>query len=79
MISTVAEPARIRGPFSFAASDLARRVGDQATELRLRQRYWHLPPPELLFLHRKLGGTYLLCARLRARIDVGALMEPYLE
>jgi hypothetical protein len=31
--------------------------------------------PEVLFLHRKLGGMYLLSQRLRARVDLGALLE----
>lgn len=79
MIATVAEPARLGGPFGFAASDLSKRVAEQAAALRVSQRYWHLPPTEMLFLHRKLGGTYLLCARLRARVDVRALVAPYLD
>jgi hypothetical protein len=29
----------------------------------------------VLFLHRKLGGMYLLSQRLRARVDLGALLE----
>jgi hypothetical protein len=78
MIATVAEPARGSGPFGFATSDLSQRVAAQAAALRLRQRYWHLPPLDILFLHRKLGGTYLLCARLRARVEVAALVESYL-
>ena len=28
---------------------------------------------DALFLHRKLGGLYLLAARLKARVEVGAL------
>jgi predicted unusual protein kinase regulating ubiquinone biosynthesis (AarF/ABC1/UbiB family) len=78
MVAAVAEPARTAGAFNFAASDLARRVGDQATELRLKQRYWHLPPPGILFLHRKLAGTHPLCAKLRAQVDVRSLIEEYL-
>jgi predicted unusual protein kinase regulating ubiquinone biosynthesis (AarF/ABC1/UbiB family) len=79
MISTVAEPVRLQGPFDFGTSDLSRRVAAQAVALRLNQRYMHLPPTDLLFLHRKFGGTYLLCARLRAQVDVGSLVAPYLQ
>jgi predicted unusual protein kinase regulating ubiquinone biosynthesis (AarF/ABC1/UbiB family) len=78
MIATVAEPACRNGQFGFATSDLSQRVAAQAAALRLRQRYWHLPPLDILFLHRKLAGTYLLCARLRAQVEVAALVEPYL-
>jgi len=31
-----------------------------------------------MFLHRKLIGTFVLCARLRARLDVRERMEPWL-
>ncbi|WP_432471601.1 ABC1 kinase family protein [Amphritea sp. HPY] len=79
MIRTVAEPMRQQGPFDFGRSDLSQRVADQAISLRLHQRYMHLPPTDLLFLHRKFGGTYLLCARLRAQVDIGALITPYIN
>ena len=79
MISAVAEPVRHTGPFDFGTSDLSRRVAVQAASLRLNQRYMHLPPTDVLFLHRKFGGTYLLCARLRAQVDVGGLVAPYIQ
>ncbi len=78
MISAVAEPVRSQELFDFGSSDLSRRVVDLAVSLRLNQRYMHLPPTDLLFLHRKIGGTYLLCARLRAQVDVNRLVAPYL-
>jgi hypothetical protein len=36
------------------------------------------PPPETIFLHRKLAGTFFLCARIGARVDTHALAAPYL-
>ena len=51
---------------------------DIVAEMRLRQRFARVPPPEILFLHRKLGGLYLLLSRLRARIPVAALISPLL-
>jgi hypothetical protein len=47
-------------------------------QLRLEHRYWHLPPVEILMLHRKLGGLYLTCSHLLARVDVSQLIGPYL-
>jgi hypothetical protein len=32
---------------------------------------------DTLYLQRKVGGMYLLCSRLRARVDVRALLEGY--
>jgi hypothetical protein len=33
--------------------------------------FWHTPPADALFLHRKLGGLYLLAAKLKARVNMG--------
>lgn len=79
MISAVAEPVRYPGLFDFGTSDLSRRVAELAVSLRLNQRYMHLPPTGMLYLHRKLAGTYLLCARLRAQVDVNSLAAPYIQ
>lgn len=74
LLREVTTPARHAGPFVFGRNDLAGRVRDQVIALRMRQRYARLPPPAVLFLHRKLGGLYLLLARIGARIDVPALL-----
>ena len=78
LLRSATEPARAQGDYDFARSDLAARMRDIVTEMRLRERFARLPPPEILFLHRKLGGLYLLLSRLRARIPVAALISPLL-
>ncbi|WP_415904912.1 ABC1 kinase family protein [Neptuniibacter sp. QD48_55] len=78
MMRMVAEPLRQEGCFDFGLSDLSKRVANQAISLRVRQRYMHLPPTDVLFLHRKFAGTYLLCGRLRAQVDMANLIKPYL-
>jgi hypothetical protein len=75
----VTEPARICGRFDFGASDLAIRIRDAGMAMSFDQGYWHTPPADAVFLHRKLGGLYLLAARLRARIDVRTILERYLR
>jgi predicted unusual protein kinase regulating ubiquinone biosynthesis (AarF/ABC1/UbiB family) len=66
------EPLRHPGPYNFAGSDLARRVRDRSLEL-LNDHSFVQPPPESLFLHRKLGGSFLLCAHIGASVDCSAL------
>ncbi len=73
------EPARTRGRFDFGASDLAVRIRDAGMALSFDQGYWHTPPADAVFLHRKLGGLYLLAARLRAKVDVRIILERYLH
>jgi hypothetical protein len=46
-------------------------------ELVFRHGFLRTPPPETMFLHRKLDGTLMLCSRLRARVDARSLIEPF--
>jgi hypothetical protein len=39
---------------------------------------YKVPPPETMFLHRKLMGSYMLCHRIGARINVQKLILPFL-
>jgi len=73
------EPARTGGRFDFGASDLAVRIRDAGMALSFEQGYWHTPPADAVFLHRKLGGLYLLAARLGANIDLRAILERHLS
>lgn len=79
LLRTATEPVRIDGDYAFAGSDLAGRMKDLVVEMRARDRYARMPPPQVLFLHRKLGGLYLLLNRLRARIPVGELVRKVLD
>jgi predicted unusual protein kinase regulating ubiquinone biosynthesis (AarF/ABC1/UbiB family) len=75
----VCEPLRHEGVYDFGRSDLPVRVRDAGFELAFRRGFLHAPPPETVFLHRKLVGSFLLCARIRARVDARALILPFLE
>jgi predicted unusual protein kinase regulating ubiquinone biosynthesis (AarF/ABC1/UbiB family) len=77
LILLVCEPLRHRGVYDFGRSQLARRARDAGLDLVLRRGFLHPPPPETVFLHRKLVGSFLLCARIRARVDVRSLIEPF--
>ncbi len=79
LFALATEPARTHGRYDFGASDLALRIRDAGMALSFDQGYWHTPPADAVFLHRKLGGLYLLAARLRAKVDVGAILEPHLS
>ena len=78
LLHMVGEPLTARQSYDFARTDLASRMSDTLIELRLRSRYGRIPPPDILFLHRKLGGMFLLLSRLQAKIDARALVTPYL-
>ena len=58
------------GPFRFGQTDLAERIRDKGLALAEDRKFWHAPPMDSIFLHRKLGGIFLLAARLKANVDV---------
>ena len=64
------EPLRHDGAYDFGNSDLAARIRDAGMVLGRDRDFWHTPPADALFLHRKLGGLYLLAAKLKARVCV---------
>jgi predicted unusual protein kinase regulating ubiquinone biosynthesis (AarF/ABC1/UbiB family) len=73
------EPFRHRGAYDFAASALPARAREVGFELTVGKGFFRPPPPDTVFLHRKLFGMFLLCARLRARVDVRLLLLAALE
>jgi len=66
-----AEPLREPGGYDFGSSDLARRARERSVEA-LSEYGFPQPPAETLFLHRKLAGSFLLCAHIGARVDCHA-------
>lgn len=78
LILLVCEPLRRRGAYDFGRSELPSRVRDLGFDLAFRRGFLHPPPPETVFLHRKLVGSFLLCARIRARVDVRTILGPLL-
>jgi predicted unusual protein kinase regulating ubiquinone biosynthesis (AarF/ABC1/UbiB family) len=79
VILLVCEPLRHRGPYDFAASTLPSRVRELGFDLAFRQGLLRAPPAETLFLHRKLVGSFLLLARIGARVNAHALILPFLR
>ncbi|MDC7787760.1 AarF/ABC1/UbiB kinase family protein [Rhodoplanes sp. TEM] len=72
------EPLRQDAPFDFGASDLAMRMRDAGLAMAEDREYFRIPPMDTLFLQRKFGGMYLLATRMRARVDLRSIVEPYL-
>ncbi|MDO6564364.1 AarF/ABC1/UbiB kinase family protein [Amphritea sp. 1_MG-2023] len=73
-----AEPLRYEGKYAFGESDLAKRIQTLGLSVSRDPDDWHTPPPDVLFLHRKMAGLYLMAARLNASVNVQALFSDYI-
>lgn len=74
MLDLALAPLRRGGVFDAAETLIPQQIADIALRLSKSRRAAHMPPPEVMFLHRKLGGMFLLMARLRVRIDLDRLL-----
>ncbi|MEJ2480912.1 MAG: AarF/ABC1/UbiB kinase family protein [Acidihalobacter sp.] len=79
LLRTAAAPARMSAPFAFAASDLPQRMRDALIRLRVQHKFSRVPPTDVLYLHRKISGLYLLMTRLKAVLPVGRTVREVLS
>ena len=77
MFTTAMAPLRQDALFDFGASDLLERLRDMGLAIGNDRDLAHVPPAATLFLHRKIGGMYLLAAKLRARVALRPMVEAY--
>ena len=61
------------GPFDFGDRAFVPVVREEARAMIADRATWHVPHAETLFVQRKVSGTALLAARLKARVDVRGL------
>ncbi|WP_228244022.1 AarF/ABC1/UbiB kinase family protein [Porphyrobacter sp. GA68] len=62
------------GPLDFGDRSFVPQIRELAMPMAQDRQSWHLPPVETLFVQRKVSGTALLGARLKARVDVRAVL-----
>lgn len=77
MFDAAMAPLRQSEPFDFGAADLIARLRDMGLAMGTERDLAHVPPPATLFLHRKIGGIYLLATKLRARVSLRPMLEAY--
>ena len=67
------------GSFDFGDRGFVEILRDDAMKVAADQAAWHIPPADILFVQRKISGTALLAARLKARIDVRSIVEAFFK
>lgn len=79
MISLAVEPLSRDAVFDFGENPMAVDLRDKGFALAGDKALWHVPPPATVFIQRKLGGIFMLASRLRAKINIAALVKAHIE
>ncbi|MEM1112360.1 MAG: AarF/ABC1/UbiB kinase family protein [Pseudomonadota bacterium] len=69
------EPLKVDEAYDFGDSPIApdmQELGQRVTEFK---DFWQAPPTDAVYFHRKLGGMFMLAARLGARVNVHRLIS----
>ena len=72
------EPLRVEGEYDFAQSNLAESIRDEGMKISRQPDAWHTPPVDVLFLHRKMAGLYLMARKLKAQVDIRSIYLRYI-
>jgi predicted unusual protein kinase regulating ubiquinone biosynthesis (AarF/ABC1/UbiB family) len=78
MIDVILGELNRPGLFDFGDRRFVGVLRDEGMEIAADPAAWHAPPADMLFVQRKISGTALLAARLRVRVDVRTLVQPWL-
>ncbi len=68
-------PLRQASAYDFGRSTLIADLAQAGQALGQARDFWHVPPADLLFLHRKIGGMFLLAQRLQAQVALHRLVR----
>lgn len=79
MIDVILGELHRPGPFDFGDRGFVSTLRDEGLVIAADRASWHLPPPDLLFVQRKVSGTALLAARLGARVDIREMSRSVVE
>jgi predicted unusual protein kinase regulating ubiquinone biosynthesis (AarF/ABC1/UbiB family) len=77
IIAIVLDQIRRIDDFDFADRSFVERIREEVPSIATDRDSWHIPPAEALFVQRKISGTVLLAVRMKARLPLKAMLEPY--
>jgi predicted unusual protein kinase regulating ubiquinone biosynthesis (AarF/ABC1/UbiB family) len=77
MIAVIVSELNRPGPFDFGDRAFVNVLREDGMAVASDRSSWHLPPADMLFVQRKISGTALLAARLKARVDVRAMVQAH--
>ena len=71
------EPLSDDSAYDFGSTDLGKRLQEKGMSLSDNDAFWHVPPADSVFLHRKLGGMFLLSCKLKAKFNVHKIASEF--
>ena len=71
------EPLRFDEPYDFGNSTMPARMSELGQKATEYADFWHAPPTDVVYFHRKLGGMFMLASRMQARVNAHALMHQW--
>jgi predicted unusual protein kinase regulating ubiquinone biosynthesis (AarF/ABC1/UbiB family) len=74
MIDVILAELNREGPFDFGDRAFVGVLREQGMTMAADRETWHIPPIDTLFVQRKISGTALLAARLKAKVDVRSMI-----
>jgi hypothetical protein len=72
------EAVNARGAYKWGDSNLPMRVANTAAKSAFTT-FFRMPPREIVFLHRRLAGVFIMLATLRAELNARPLVVEYLD
>ena len=72
------EPFAHQGVYNFKDARISERIAAMSDVGLDFKEFWRVPPSDILYLHRKIAGMYLLAARINAEINLNTEIMPYL-
>ena len=79
LAEVVLAPLTVDEPYDFGNSGLPRQVAEQGEAIRDYREFWEAPPVDVAYIHRKIGGLFMLATRLRAQVNAHELLVPWLS
>ena len=72
-------PLTVNEPYDFSRSPIPQQLMQRIEPLRDNSRFWQVPPIDVAYIHRKIGGLFMLATRLRATVNVHELILPWVD
>lgn len=78
LFNIVLEPLRHDSALDFGSAGFVAELAELGERAREHSEFWEAPPADALYVHRKIGGMYMLAARLKARVNLHRLVKVWI-